>query len=175
MASVTQTRTPTVIQVVGLSKTGKTTLITKIIKEFTSRDLKVNVIKSAKNHQYIYSGKDSDVFLKNGAKISTVVFQNAIQITTESEVSVKRLIEIAQLLQPSDLILLEGFKSENYPKILIWTEETKNNLELFNFAGLLYVLNTTEAEVPQLTSEQHYKIFQSQDELVHHLIKQIVE
>ena len=175
MASVIQTQTPAVIQVVGFSKAGKTTLITKIIKEFKSRNLKVSILKSAKNHQYTYSKKDSDIFLENGAKISTVVFQNAIQITTNNEMSVERLIEIVQLLQPSDLILLEGFKNEGYTKILIWTEETKNNLEAFNFSGLCYVLNTTEAEVPQLTSEQHYKVFQSQDELVHHLIKAIVE
>ena len=35
-----------------------------------------------------------------------------------------------------DIILVEGYKNEKYDKILVWSEDFEENIDLFNLANL---------------------------------------
>ncbi|MCK4897015.1 MAG: hypothetical protein KAS47_09405, partial [Candidatus Heimdallarchaeota archaeon] len=38
-----------------------------------------------------------------------------------------------------DIILVEGFKREGYDKIIVWSEDFKENIDLFNLTNLKLV------------------------------------
>ncbi|MCG3224270.1 MAG: molybdopterin-guanine dinucleotide biosynthesis protein B [Candidatus Heimdallarchaeota archaeon] len=129
-----------IIQIVGLSNSGKTTLILDMIKIFTKQNLSVATIKSARNHTSVSSGKDSDMFLTQGAMSSTISFSNVTQITTTKKTTLSELIGDIQSLSEPDIILVEGFKGEEgYDKILVWSEKFKENIDLFNLTNLKLV------------------------------------
>lgn len=125
-----------IIQVVGLSNSGKTSLILDMLKLFEKQNLSVATIKSARGHTISSSDKDSDKFLTQGAISSTVSFSNITQITTNKKTPLFELLKNIQSLSDPDIILVEGYKDEEYDKILVWSEDFKENITLFNLANL---------------------------------------
>ncbi len=125
-----------IIQIVGLSNSGKTSLILDMIKVFEKQNLSVAIVKSARGHTSISSGKDSDKFLTQGAISSTISFSNVTQITTTKKTSFSELLGDIQSLSEPNIILVEGFKRESYDKILVWSEDFEENIDLFNLTNL---------------------------------------
>jgi len=143
----------------GVSGTGKTTLIEKVIKELTDTGLKIAVLKHSKS---IIDGepasKDTGIFAKAGA-VSTAVSGENLTLIAHHKVSThshkmtghksKKLnvhnlespLSLAEKLfsnigtkendlQTPDLIIAEGYKSSKAPKIaLIKTDEDLNKFE----------------------------------------------
>ncbi|MFA6039955.1 MAG: molybdopterin-guanine dinucleotide biosynthesis protein B [Methylophilus sp.] len=105
--------------VAASSKVGKTTLVTQLIPALAKRNIRVSVIKHAHHRFDIdYPGKDSYKIRQAGA-IQTLIASNqrwALMTELAQEPDVETLI--AQI-NPSyaDLILVEGFKLANIPKI----------------------------------------------------------
>ena len=128
-----------IIQIVGLSKSGKTSLILDMIQVFEKQNLSVATLKSARGYTSSSSSKDSDKFLTQGAISSTVSFSNATQITTTKKTTLSELIRNIQTLSEPDIILVEGFKREGYDKILVWSEDFKENIDQFNLTNLKLV------------------------------------
>lgn len=128
-----------IIQIVGLSKSGKTSLILDMIKVFEKQNLSVATLKSARGHTSSSSGKDSNKFLTQGAISSTISFSNVTQITTTKKTTLTKLIRNIQTLSEPDIILVEGFKREGYDKILVWSEDFEENINLFNLTNLKLV------------------------------------
>ncbi|MHA1201917.1 MAG: molybdopterin-guanine dinucleotide biosynthesis protein B [Candidatus Heimdallarchaeaceae archaeon] len=128
-----------IIQIVGLSNSGKTTLILDMIKVFKKQNLSVATVKSARDYSSVSSDKDSDKFLTQGAISSTISFSNVTQITTTKTTSLSELIEGIQSLSEPDIILVEGFKREDYDKIIVWSENFPENIDLFNLTNLMLV------------------------------------
>ena len=128
-----------IIQIVGLSNSGKTQLILDMIKIFEKQNLSVAAVKSAKGHTSSSSGKDSDKFISQGAISSTISFSNVTQITTTKKNTLSELIRSIQSLSEPDIILVEGFKRDGYDKILVWSEDFKENIDLFNLSNLKLV------------------------------------
>ena len=131
--------TPHILQVVGLSKSGKTSFVSELIKKLSNRKELVTSIKSAKAHDYIISDKDSDIFLKSGSSLSVVSFQSTTQFTSKEEIDLSRIIEISSTISKPSVIIIEGYKKLNYSKVLIWNSETLSNISEFNLEGLKYV------------------------------------
>ncbi|MFW9852999.1 MAG: molybdopterin-guanine dinucleotide biosynthesis protein B [Candidatus Thorarchaeota archaeon] len=131
--------TPHILQVVGLSKSGKTSFVSELIKKLSNRKELVTSIKSAKTHNYIISDKDSDTFLKSGSSLSVVSFRNTTQFTSKEEIDLSRIIEISLTISKSSVIIIEGYKKLNYSKVLIWNSETLSNISEFNLEGIKYV------------------------------------
>ena len=104
------------------SGTGKTTLIKQIIPALTAQQLKIGVIKHA-HHAFDTDqpGKDSYELRKAGAKQMLVSSSQRSALITElfgkePEPDLQNLI--CQLNEKQlDLILVEGFKHESFPKI----------------------------------------------------------
>lgn len=103
-----------VLSIIGKSKSGKTTLIEKLIPELKSQGFRVGTVKHAHHGFEIdHSGKDSFRHREAGAEIVVLSSKDkiAIQRNIKEEMS---LNEIVQTYFPADLdvILVEGFKNE---------------------------------------------------------------
>lgn len=103
----------------GWSGSGKTTLIEKLIPLLRERGLRVSLIKHT-HHGFDIDrpGKDSFRFREAGA--SEVLLAGASRWALMHELRDEAqpgLAELATHLSPCDLVLVEGFKSAELPKI----------------------------------------------------------
>lgn len=123
---MTASRTLAVIGICATgSNTGKTTLINKLIIELRERNIRVSVIKHAHHHFDIdHPGKDSYEIREAGAVQTLVASSKRWALITEMQRTPNPLEEadlesLIELINPeyADLILVEGFKSANIPKI----------------------------------------------------------
>lgn len=108
-----------ILSIIGKSKSGKTTLIEKLIPELNSRGLRVGTVKHAHHGFEIdHPGKDSFRHREAGAEIVVLYSKDkiAIQRNIQEEAS---LNEIVQTYFPADLdvVLVEGFKEEQGLKV----------------------------------------------------------
>ncbi|MGZ8271422.1 MAG: molybdopterin-guanine dinucleotide biosynthesis protein B [Methylophilus sp.] len=115
-------RLPVLGIVAAGSNAGKTTLITQLIPALAKRNIRVSVIKHA-HHKFDidYPGKDSYKIREAGA-VQTLIASNkrwALMTELAGEQDLEALI--AQI-NPSyaDLILVEGFRQANIPKIEVY-------------------------------------------------------
>lgn len=108
---------PLVCIVSGRSGTGKTTFLEKLIEELVRRGYRVGAVKSdAHGFEIDVPGKDSWRFTQAGARVTALVGpgQFALMERTEGK---KELDEVAALIQGVDLILVEGYKTAEQPRI----------------------------------------------------------
>lgn len=120
---------PAVISIVGTkSGTGKTTLIEKIIKIFKNKNYNVGVLKhDAHNFEIDKKGKDSYRFTQAGA--DNVVITSSKKLAMIKIVNEKENIEeVIKLFNGLDIVIIEGFKKNNYKKIEVHRKEMDNNL-----------------------------------------------
>ena len=113
---------PPVLAFVAYSGTGKTTLIEKLIQQFTQRGLRVSVIKHTHHHFDIdRPGKDSYRHREAGAGEVLLVSDQRWVLMHELKETVEPTVE-EQLskLSPCDLVIVEGFKEAAIPKIELW-------------------------------------------------------
>jgi molybdopterin-guanine dinucleotide biosynthesis protein B len=111
---------PPIISIVGESKTGKTTLIEKLISELKSRDYRVATIKHSIHHlDFDKSGKDSWRHLEAGSSATVIVSPDCIVLFKPLNRD-PELKDIARLVGDDyDIILAEGFKQSRTPKIAV--------------------------------------------------------
>jgi len=109
---------PPVVSIVGKSKIGKTTLLEKLVRELKSRGYRIATIKHTHHALGIDEpGKDSWRHLQAGSE-ATVISSTDKTVLTKPITDEPSLDEIAHLLGESyDIILTEGFKRRDAPKI----------------------------------------------------------
>lgn len=106
-----------IVSIVGHSQSGKTTLIEKLIREMVSRGYNIATIKHT-HHTVVpdQSEKDNWRHLKAGS--AAAVLSSTDNVTLIKPMADASLDDIARLLgEDYDLILAEGFKHDNAPKI----------------------------------------------------------
>ena len=110
---------PPIISVVGKSNSGKTTLIEKIIVELKKRGHKIGIIKHT-HHGFAMDreGKDSWRHQKAGADTVMVASPDGFALTKMQQY--KSLDCLLPYFSDMDLIITEGFKRENKPKIEVF-------------------------------------------------------
>ncbi len=106
---------------VAFSGTGKTTLLKKLIPLLSQKGIRVGMIKHA-HHEFDIDkpGKDSYELRKAGATQMLVASSQrwALMVETPAQSDAVLSDLVAQLDHSQlDLILVEGFKHETYPKI----------------------------------------------------------
>ena len=113
------------IPVIGLcaySGTGKTTLLTQLIPLLKKQNLRIGVVKHA-HHKFDidHPGKDSYEFRQAGAEQVAVASKNRIawikELTDNKDEPVLSDALTALDTNDLDLVIVEGFKSESFPKI----------------------------------------------------------
>ncbi|HBV96093.1 MAG: molybdopterin-guanine dinucleotide biosynthesis protein MobB [Peptococcaceae bacterium BICA1-7] len=108
-----------VVSFVGYSGSGKTTFLEKLIPELKARNIKVGIIKHHGHDIEIDTpGKDTWRHSRAGA--------DAVAISTAKKVAVFRRVEaemdldhLARAMGDMDIVLTEGYKRGNKPKIEI--------------------------------------------------------
>ncbi len=115
------------------SGTGKTTLLKKLIPLLRQRGMRIGVIKhSHHDFEIDYPGKDSYELRKAGAQQMLIASKYRIVHITELEKQndAPPLKEIVACLDTSalDLILVEGYRHEKFPKIELHRPSLKKPL-----------------------------------------------
>jgi len=115
---------PPIVSVIGKSKSGKTTLIEKLIKELKSRGYRVATIKHAPQRvSFDEPDKDSWRHLQAGSETTIISSPDKI-VLIKPVAQEPALDEVARLLgEDCDIILTEGFKQGNAPKIEVHRKE----------------------------------------------------
>lgn len=111
---------PPIVSVIGRSRSGKTTLIEGLVAELKSRHYRVATIKhAAQDINLDEPGKDSWRHLRAGSQATALVSKDKVRLI-KSVTPDGTLDEVARLLGDDyDIILTEGFKQANAPKILV--------------------------------------------------------
>lgn len=115
---------PPIVSVVGKSKSGKTTLIEKLVGELKSRGYRVATIKhAAQGLNFDKPDKDSWRHLQAGSEVTAISSRDKIVLIKPMATAVT-LDEIARLFGDDyDIILTEGFKQDKAPKIEVHRKE----------------------------------------------------
>ena len=107
-----------IICIVGYSGSGKTTLVGKLLPEIIKRGYQVATIKHAKEI-HMDPGKDSSLHLAAGSSATALVSGSQL-IAMKSYEKAVDLADVMQFLGDGyDIIICEGFKWSNVPKILV--------------------------------------------------------
>ena len=115
---------PAIVSVVGISKSGKTTLIEKLVRELRSRGYRVATVKHAPEGMTLdRPDRDSWRHLQAGSEATVISSRDRLAlikpVTAEAT-----LDDIARLLgEEYDIILTEGFKQGDAPKIEVHRKE----------------------------------------------------
>ncbi|MDD5126641.1 MAG: molybdopterin-guanine dinucleotide biosynthesis protein B [Dehalococcoidales bacterium] len=111
-----------IISIIGKSESGKTTLLEALIAELKQRGYRVAVIKhTGTGYDFDTPNKDSWRFRRAGAGISAIASAEQVAIFKKAENYSPE--EFARLARDCDLILTEGYKQSNYPRIEVHRKE----------------------------------------------------
>ncbi|CAB1239709.1 molybdopterin-guanine dinucleotide biosynthesis protein B [Clostridium sp. HV4-5-A1G] len=135
MANSYLNRKPVVSIISAGSNSGKTTLIEGIIKSLKKRGYKAGVIKyDVHEFQIDHPGKDTYRFAEAGADSVVIASDNKVALIkkTEKRESIEKLLE---LFQDMDIIIVEGFKNNMFPKIEVYRKSVNSTLIYGNCSG----------------------------------------
>ena len=115
---------PPIISIVGKSKSGKTTLMEGMIRELKSRGYRVGTIKHTPQGMTLDEpDKDSCRHIQAGSEVTVVNSPDKVVLVKPVRQALT-LDETAHLIgEDCDIILAEGFKQENAPKIEVHRRE----------------------------------------------------
>lgn len=115
---------PPIVSVVGRSNVGKTTFLEKLVSELKKRGWRVGVIKhSASGFELDRPGKDSWRLSRAGSDAVMVTSREGLALFKRTDHD-SSLGEAARVLgRDYDLILAEGFKGSDAPKIEVHRKE----------------------------------------------------
>ena len=130
-----------VISIVGRSKTGKTTLIEKLIPLLATKGIKV---ATAKHHPHDFEidipGKDTYRHKRAGAR--TVIMSSPGKIAvikdTDGDLSLEEIR--AGYVDHVDLLIAEGYKREEIPKIEVFPKKEEIDPVCIDDSNLLAII-----------------------------------
>ncbi len=111
-----------VVGIAGWSGSGKTTLLARLIPLLRSRGLTVATLKHA-HHSFDVDQPGKDSYEHRRAGAGEVIISSARRWVQMHEIGDGAEATLPQLLakvSPCNLVLVEGFKTERYPKVEIF-------------------------------------------------------
>ncbi|QFH69219.1 molybdopterin-guanine dinucleotide biosynthesis protein B [Enterobacter sp. E76] len=124
--------TTPILGITGWSGTGKTTLLKKLIPALNQRGIRTGLIKHTHHNMDVDKpGKDSYELRKAGAYQTLVASAERWALMTETpDEAPLDLHYLASRMdhRTLDIILVEGFKHEAIPKLLLYREGTKHSV-----------------------------------------------
>ena len=136
----------------GWSGSGKTTLLVHLIPALKKRGLRLSTIKHA-HHAFDLDqpGKDSWKHRQAGATEVLISSQKRWAVLHElGEAPEPELRDLLPKMAPVDLILVEGFKRDNHPKIEIFRPTVSKPL-LYRGDPNIIAVATENQNCPELT------------------------
>ncbi|HPC86714.1 MAG TPA: molybdopterin-guanine dinucleotide biosynthesis protein B [Smithellaceae bacterium] len=137
-----------IVSIVGKSNSGKTTLLEKIVADLVRRGYRIATIKHNRHGFDIdHEGKDSYRHKKAGA--CTTVLSSPHQLALIQDVDHDHSFQEIRdkYISGADLILTEGFKANDYPKIEVFRAELKRGLISSREDGLVAVASDVKLEI----------------------------
>ena len=153
----TPNNTPHIIGLAGFSGSGKTTLICTLLPMIKARGFSVSTLKHAHhNFDIDQPMKDSYRHREMGAREVLISSKARWALTHENHDQAEpKLTELLQHMSAVDIVLVEGFKSESFPKIFLHRAAFRANLHLDDlraFQGLVAIATDTPKSLdPKIT------------------------
>ncbi len=113
-----------IIGISGWSGNGKTTLLDNLIPELIDRGYSVSTLKHA-HHRFDIDHEGKDSYRHRHAGAHEVLISSSARwalIHEHRDNPETSFEELVGKMSPVDILLVEGFKTENFPKIEIWRE-----------------------------------------------------
>ncbi len=113
-----------IIAIVGRSRAGKTCLMERLIAELKGRGFRVAAVKHTHHHDFEIDkeGKDSWRHKKAGASPVAISSQGRLAVIMDRNEEVPLTELRDRFLSDVDIILAEGFRTEEVPKIEVLGE-----------------------------------------------------
>ena len=165
-----------ILQIVGYQNSGKTTLTEKLIKKANHQGLLAATIK---HHGHggapdlEIERKDSSRHLDAGAIVSSVEGDGVLHLRTNFiNWDLKKTIELYRFFS-TNVILVEGYKRESYPKVVLIRDESDLTL-LDTLTNIKCVISHFELQKNRVVE---YPVFHLEDEqnYIEFLINEIVK
>ena len=149
-----KTEKPPIVCIVGRSGSGKTTFLEKLIPEVRKNGLNVGTIKHHKHDfELDYPGKDSWRHKRAGSAAALISSPQRIGMVMDADHDY-RPEELAPFLSGMDVILCEGYKRENRPKVEIFRPEVHDKPFCINDKNLIALVTdaTVDLGVPRFAT-----------------------
>lgn len=115
--------------IIGWKNAGKTSLMERLVTEITARGYSVSTVKHVHHDVDLdQPGKDSRRHRDAGAQEVILAGANRLALMVEHRKGEPTLADVLSRLRPVDLILIEGYKRDNHPKIEVWRAEAGHDL-----------------------------------------------
>lgn len=152
---------PSILQIVGYQNSGKTTLVEKIVYALAESEMKVATIKHHGHGGFPeVAQKDSERHRKAGAVVSSVEGAGLLSLSSlRDEWSLQEIIRLYEFFEV-DTILIEGYKAEKYPKVVLL--RSAEDIELLHKVENVVAIITWDNVLSNLRED--YKVFHITEE-----------
>ncbi len=117
-----------VVSIVGRSNVGKTTFLVKLIEELKGRGYRVGTIKHYQHEFEIdQPGKDSWRHAQAGSDVSVIAAPHKVALVQKLDQELP-LARVLALMLPTDIVLTEGYKGADRPKIEVFRKAHSDQL-----------------------------------------------
>ena len=155
LSPITPRTIPPVVSIVGYSGSGKTTLIEKLISALKQRGLRVGTIKhDVHGFEMDRPGKDSWRHKQAGASTTIITSPRQIGMVMDADHD-HHPLELLPLMAGIDIVIVEGFKRANLPKIEVFRSENGKPPACRGDKNLIAVVSNTSLDwgVPRYTDD----------------------
>ena len=155
---------PPVISFIGYHNSGKTTFATKVVKILKDKGYKVGVLKSTKHRNLIGDtpGKDSYRYREAGADSVGIVSPDELVLFKKINREDINLNLLSLLLfNDYDIVICEGFKSSEVPKIEVLRKEIQEEPLYRKISNVIAVISDVPVEgIKRFKTNEHEEVSQ---------------
>ena len=137
---------PQMISIVGRSQSGKTTLIEKLIPALKQRGYKIGTIKHS-HHIFDFDKTGKDSWRHKDAGADTVIIASPGKIAMVKNDYLGSLDGLQRFFDDLDLIITEGYKKEDKPKIEVVRAARHADVLLEHDKHLVAVVSDVELQL----------------------------
>lgn len=155
-----------IVQIVGFKNSGKTTTSCEMIRRLVERGYQVGSVKHDAHHFEVdYPGKDTWKHREAGASVVAITSQSKTAIMEQRSVGLQELLE---RIQGVDVVIVEGYKFADFPKVVIIRSE--DDLHLLDETTQIIAVSSWfpygHPTIPVCPKDDYERIFQT---ILHYL------